>query len=61
MLPEPVETEAVWAAFHDPLLQFIRKRVADAKLAEDILQEVFLKIHQQIDPLRDVIKAAVSC
>jgi RNA polymerase sigma-70 factor (ECF subfamily) len=56
MLPESVRTEEIWEAFHTPLLQFIRKRVADADLAEDILQEVFLKIHQQIASLKDVHK-----
>lgn len=51
-----VSTEQVWEAFHAPLLQFIRKRVADSGMAEDLLQEVFLKIHQQVETLKDVKK-----
>jgi RNA polymerase sigma-70 factor (ECF subfamily) len=51
-----IATEQVWEAFHGPLLRFIRTRVADAATAEDLLQEVFLKIHQQIETLKDVKK-----
>ncbi|HEU5382143.1 MAG TPA: RNA polymerase sigma factor SigZ [Ktedonobacteraceae bacterium] len=46
-------TEQAWEAFHAPLHQFIRYRVADDATAEDLLQEVFLKIHQQGTSLRD--------
>jgi len=49
-------TEQVWKAFHAPLHQFIRKRISDESTAEDILQEVFLKIHQRIETLSDVKK-----
>jgi RNA polymerase sigma-70 factor (ECF subfamily) len=51
-----IATEQVWEAFHVPLLHFIRKRIADLHSAEDILQEVFLKIHQQIETLKDIKK-----
>lgn len=47
-------TEQVWEAFHVPLHQFIRRRVSDESMAEDLLQEVFLKIHQHIQNLKDV-------
>lgn len=46
-------TEQVWDAFHTPLFQFIRRRVADESIAEDLLQEVFLKIHQHGNSLKD--------
>jgi RNA polymerase sigma-70 factor (ECF subfamily) len=51
-----VTTEQVWEAFHTPLQQFIHKRVADSGTAEDLLQEVFLKIHQQVETLKEVKK-----
>ena len=51
-----VTTEAVWKAFHAPLYAFIRRRVADDATAEDLLQDVFLKIHQHSETLRDVKK-----
>lgn len=45
--------EQAWEAFHEPLHQFIRRRVGDEATAEDLLQEVFLKIHQHGSSLRD--------
>ncbi len=49
-------TEHIWEAFHTPLQQFIRRRVSDEATAEDVLQDVFLKIHQHVETLRDVKK-----
>jgi RNA polymerase sigma-70 factor (ECF subfamily) len=49
-------TERVWEEFHTPLQQFIRRRVSDEATAEDILQDVFLKIHQHMNALKDVRK-----
>ena len=49
-------TEQVWEAFHLPLGQFIRKRLSDEAMTEDVLQEVFLRIHQHIDSLKDTKK-----
>ncbi len=45
-------TERVWEEFHDRLRQFILRRVPDEQHAEDILQDVFLKVHTRIDTLR---------
>lgn len=49
-------TQSVWDAFHAPLQQFIRRRVSDEATAEDVLQDVFLKIHQHMETLKDVKK-----
>jgi RNA polymerase sigma-70 factor (ECF subfamily) len=49
-------TERVWDEFHTPLQQFIRRRVSDEAEALDILQDVFLRIHQHMDTLKDVRK-----
>ena len=49
-------TEHVWQAFHIPLLQFIRRRVNDEATAEDLVMEVFLKVHQQAETLKDARK-----
>jgi RNA polymerase sigma-70 factor (ECF subfamily) len=51
-----LSTEQVWEAFHTPLQQFIRRRVSDEATAEDVLQDVFLKIHQHVETLQDVKK-----
>ena len=42
-------SEEIWGAFHARLLRFIRSHVADETTAEDILQDVFLKIHTRLD------------
>jgi RNA polymerase sigma-70 factor, ECF subfamily len=44
--PVAPDTEAIWHAFHDGLLRFIRRRVRSPEIAEDILQEVMLRIHR---------------
>ena len=49
-------TEGVWEEFHIPLQHFIRRRVPDEVTAEDVLQDVFLKIHQHVDTLKEVKK-----
>ena len=49
-------TEQLWDAFHEPLQQFIRRCVSNEATAEDVLQDVFLKIHQHVETLRDVKK-----
>lgn len=45
--------EAVWNRFNEPLERFIRKRVSDEDMAADLLQDVYVKIHTNIDTLRD--------
>jgi RNA polymerase sigma-70 factor, ECF subfamily len=40
------DTEAIWEEFHRRLLGFIARRVSDRDSAEDILQEVMLRIHR---------------
>jgi RNA polymerase sigma-70 factor, ECF subfamily len=48
--------EQAWMTFHTPLLQFVRRRVAAEASAEDIVQDVFLKVHTHIDTLSDTSK-----
>jgi RNA polymerase sigma-70 factor (ECF subfamily) len=52
-IPMIITTEKVWEEFHPKLKQFILKRIPDQESAEDILQDVFLKIHTRINTLRD--------
>ncbi len=49
-------TEQVWNDFQAPLKQFIRIHIHDESTTEDILQEVFLKVHLHIETLKDVKK-----
>ncbi len=41
--------EAIWRELHDGLLGFIERRVRSRAVAEDILQDVMLRIHRQAD------------
>jgi RNA polymerase sigma-70 factor (ECF subfamily) len=49
-------TEQIWKDFSAALRVFIRRQTSDAHLADDILQEVFIRIHAGIDSLRDETK-----
>lgn len=44
--------ESIWHEYREALLGFIRKRV-DALYAEDLLQDVFIKVHSKVDTLED--------
>ncbi|MBE7494734.1 MAG: RNA polymerase sigma factor SigZ [Verrucomicrobiaceae bacterium] len=48
--------EAIWAQFATRLRHFIRARVANDASAEDILQNVFVKIQQRLGTLRGAEK-----
>jgi RNA polymerase sigma-70 factor, ECF subfamily len=43
--------DQIWHQYHTSLLSFIRRRVDVDDLAEDILQDVFIKAHLQLDTL----------
>lgn len=47
------DVEQLWAEFGHDLRGFIRARVRDHAAAEDILQDVFVKIHTRLPDLRD--------
>ncbi len=46
-------TERVWHDLHAALLGFIRQRVGDQTLADDLLQDVFVRIQDRIDTLQE--------
>ena len=48
-----VATENVWEILSTRLRSFIRARVEDDQTASDLLQEMFLRIHQNLDTLGD--------
>jgi RNA polymerase sigma-70 factor (ECF subfamily) len=50
------DTSTIWIEFSDVIKAFILKRVDDKTIAEDILQDVFIKIHTKIDSLKDQTK-----
>jgi RNA polymerase sigma-70 factor (ECF subfamily) len=46
-------TEELWQGMHDGLRAFIAKRVSDQSHAEDVLQEVFVRVHRQLESVND--------
>ncbi len=50
------KTTELWHRFGDNLRRFILNKVKDETLADDLLQEVFIRIHSKIDNLRDEAK-----
>jgi RNA polymerase sigma-70 factor (ECF subfamily) len=49
-------TTDLWQQFAESLRSFIVSRVKDDALADDLLQETFIRIHSKIDELRDEAK-----
>src|SRR5438132_4413152 len=50
------ELETIWRDFAEPLHGFIRKRVSNEHDAEDVLQQVFVKIQTRLDSLHETEK-----
>lgn len=48
-----ISTEEIWGTFSARLKQFIMRRVNKEYDAENVLQDVFSKIHNNIDKLKD--------
>jgi RNA polymerase sigma-70 factor (ECF subfamily) len=46
--PNVPDAAAIWEEFHEGLLGFIKRRVRSREIAEDIVQEVMLRVHRQI-------------
>ena len=47
------KTEELWQELHDGLRAFITRRVNDQGHVDDILQDVFVRVHRQIDSVSD--------
>ena len=52
------DTDQVWRRFRGDLFEFIRRRVRDDAVAEDVLQDAFERIHRGIDELSDERRVA---
>jgi len=48
--------DALYETFRQPLLRYVRYKTKDADLAEEIVQEVFLKAFRSIDTLEEGVK-----
>lgn len=52
MLENQLNTETLWRKFSDQVRRFIRPRVSNDSEAEDVLQDIFIRIHKGINDLR---------
>ncbi len=57
MTIEPT-TEAIWSHLSSDLRRFIRRRVSDDHVADDLLQETFMRVHRNIASLKDADRLA---
>ena len=48
-----INTENLWKEFSDHVRNFIRQRVSDESDAEDVLQDIFIRIHNGIGSLKN--------
>lgn len=48
-----ITTDNIWNEFHHELFNFINSKVKDSDIANDILQDIFIKIHLKIDTLKN--------
>ena len=54
------QTKEIWSQMHQRLLFYIRGRVDKLHDAEDILQDVFVRIHANLDDVKDTEKRATK-
>src|SRR5882757_9808189 len=47
-----------WTKTQQELKNFVFKRVRDKALADDIVQDVFLKVHAKLEQLKDIEKVS---
>lgn len=46
-------TDAIWTHLSSDLRRFIRRRVSDDHVADDLLQETFVRVHRNIGTLKE--------
>ncbi len=58
MSPSQPSTEAIWTHLSSDLRRFIRRRVPDDHVADDLLQETFVRVHRHLPALEDADRVA---
>lgn len=53
-ITELMDTEAIWHQMRDALGTFIRRRVDNREVADDLLQDTFVRIHQGLQQPGDI-------
>ena len=54
-------TQEVWTSYSEDLKRFIISKVIDIAIADDILQDTFIKIHTKLHTLKDITKLKSWC
>lgn len=54
-------TKEVWTSYSDDLKIFILSKVKNSEIADDILQETFIRIHTNLHTLKDLNKLKSWC
>ena len=57
MMAQPT-TDAIWMHLSSDLRRFIRRRVSDDHVADDLLQETFIRVHRNIGTLQEAERLA---
>src|SRR5687768_16186858 len=57
-MPGQPSTEGIWAHLSSDLRRFIRRRVSDDHVADDLLQETFMRVHRNIGTLQEADRLA---
>lgn len=50
------DTQEIWKIYHKQLLGFISSKISNKETAQDVLHEVFIKIHSKMHTLNDITK-----
>lgn len=58
MSTEGMSTEKIWEQLGAELRRFLRSRIGDEQVADDLLQETFLRIHRKLGTLEDETRLA---
>ena len=53
---QTLHSQDIWDQFSTELRRFVKSRLHDEDIVNDIIQEIFLKIHTNIDTLKDKSK-----
>jgi RNA polymerase sigma-70 factor, ECF subfamily len=57
-MPTQPSTDVIWTHLSSDLRRFIRRRVSDDHVADDLLQETFVRVHRKIGTLQETDRLA---
>jgi RNA polymerase sigma-70 factor (ECF subfamily) len=57
-MPSNPSTDSIWTHLSSDLWRFIRRRVSDDHVSDDLLQETFVRVHRNIGTLQEADRVA---